>query len=388
LPRPPHPARDGLAIRNYHLLEALARQFRVRAFVLAESERAAAEGIYPADVAVEAVPQAARTLRRSTALLASLVGEAYSLCLYRSRALVGRLAKASSREKPAWLVAHSYHVGPAAIRGGGPVWIDFHNVDSEIWRRMGKGATSPAVRLFARLQAPRVEHAERRLVAESAGFSCVSERDRRRLAPATSPGASLVVPNGVDFQRYAYRTEPALDEVVLFVGDLSWPPNREGVRWFRERVWDLVVRQRPQARAEILGRGAPLLRRAAARPDFLILGEQADTRPHWRRAAVSVVPIRVAGGTRLKILEAAACGVPVVSTPIGAEGLDLSQPDEIRIAEAPEAFAAAICELLADRDGRRRQAEAARRRVETRYAWDAIGASFAEELSRRAERRA
>jgi glycosyltransferase involved in cell wall biosynthesis len=101
---------------------------------------------------------------------------------------------------------------------------------------------------------------------------------------------------------------------------------------------------------------------------------------------VAVVPLRAAAGTRLKILEAAACGVPVVSTSVGAEGLELSDPREIRIADDPEGFARAVAELLADFDARRRQAVAARGRVEELYGWDSIGRTFSRELlSRRAE---
>jgi glycosyltransferase involved in cell wall biosynthesis len=101
------------------------------------------------------------------------------------------------------------------------------------------------------------------------------------------------------------------------------------------------------------------------------------------RAAVAVVPLLAAAGTRLKILEAAACGVPVVSTSVGAEGLDLTDRREIRIADRPADFAGAISELLADAEARRRQALAARRKVEGRYGWESIGRSFSRELLRR-----
>ena len=96
-----------------------------------------------------------------------------------------------------------------------------------------------------------------------------------------------------------------------------------------------------------------------------------------------LVPLRAAAGTRLKILEAAACGVPVVSTSVGAEGLELAEGQEIRIADSPDGFAAAVVELLADPSARRRQAAAARRRIEERYGWDSIGRAFSHELLRR-----
>jgi glycosyltransferase involved in cell wall biosynthesis len=388
LPRPPHPSRDGLAIRNYHLLAALAGAFRVRAVTLLDPERSYGGGEFPPDVAAEFVPQRPRNRRRRAAAAASLLGaRAYSELLYRSAALERLLERWVRDERPAWIVAHAYHVAPAALRAGAPAWIDLHNLDSEIWQRTAETAGSPPARWFARIQAPRVLRLERDLARRAAGLSCVSKRDASALATLGAAVAPLVVENGVDLSRYAMRTsEPAAD-VVFFVGDLSWPPNAEGVRWFHDRVWGRIRSRRPGARAEILGRGAGKDLGALAAPDFAFLGEGGDTRPHWSGAAVAVVPLRSGGGTRLKILEAAACGAPVVATPVGAEGLEFEPETEIRVREDPEAFADAVVALLADREAARRQALRARVRVEARYGWEPIGRDFAGELLRRAGER-
>ncbi len=387
LPRPPHPTRDGLAIRNFYLLRALAEEFLVRAFTLLPAHLAQVAAEYPNGVQVETVPQASRALRRVAAVASSLLrGRAYSPRLYRSRALRARLRRAAQLESPAWIVAHSYHVGPLALGQGRPAWIDFHNVDSEIWRRMGETARSTVERAFTRWQAPRVEAFERSLLSQAAGASCVSERDARVLS-SFARSSPLVVPNGVDLERYTFRAEPAPEEVVFFVGDLTWPPNVEGVRWFCAEVWPRLVQLRPSARAEILGRSPPTDLRDIARqglPGVSFLGEGEDTRPHWRRAAVAVVPLLAGGGTRLKILEAAACGVPVVSTSVGAEGLDFSDGVEILLRDDAEDFADTVARLLADRAARLHQAAAARTLVEQKYGWKGIGARFARELLARA----
>jgi polysaccharide biosynthesis protein PslH len=180
--------------------------------------------------------------------------------------------------------------------------------------------------------------------------------------------------------------EPPREEGIFYVGDLSWPPNAQGIRWFCDEVWPLLSRLRPGARVEILGRGTGSgLRRLVRNPPtgVAFLGEGGDTRSFWARAAVSVVPLLAGGGTRLKILEAAACGVPVVSTPVGAEGLDLVPGSEILLADRADEFASAVAGLLADPEARRAQAAAARRRVENGHDWREIGRRFARELSRR-----
>jgi glycosyltransferase involved in cell wall biosynthesis len=378
-PRPPHPTRDGSAIRNFHLLTAVAREFRVRAFVLLPPHLRGLPQELPPGVEGERFPQAPVPVRRAAALAASTFGRAYSPFLYRSRPLAMRLRQLAASEKPSWIVAHSYHVAPLALDAFGPLWIDFHNLDSELWRRMGESAGSGLSRAFARSQAPRVSRVEASLVARAAGISCVSRREAGlldRLAPAAP---KVVVPNGVDLERYSFRSEAAREEVVFYVGDLSWPPHAEGMAWFRREVWPRIERARPDARAHVVGRGAP----PGLEGRFRFLGEEDDTRPHWAGAAVAVVPLRAAAGTRLKILEAAATGVPVVSTTIGAEGLELEPDVEILVADDPAGFADAVSRLLADPDARRRQAAAARRKVEERYDWRRIGQEFARELLRR-----
>ena len=389
LPRPPHPTRDGLAIRNYHLLRALAESFRVRSFTLLPAHLAGEPSEYPAGVEIESVPHTSRGAQQALAIGASLLsGRAYPEMAYRSRSLAELLARRVAEEKPAWVVAHSYHVGPQALASTCPSWIDFHNLDSEIWRRVGETSRSPLAGAFARVQSPRVAEFERRLARSAAGTSCVSARDAAFLAALAPRAEPLVVPNGVDLARFASRNAPPPGETLLFVGDLGWAPNALGVLWLREQVWPHLKRLRPQVRGEILGRNAPAWLLRTGGPDFTFSGDVADTRPSWQAASVAVVPLLAGGGTRLKILEAAACGVPVVSTSIGAEGLEFQEGAEILLADEAFGFASSVAKLLADPEVASRQARAARVRVEELYGWGEIGRRFAAELLLRSRSRA
>ena len=286
LPRPPHPTRDGLAIRNYHLLAGLTEEFRVRAAALLPPHLAGS-GEYPAGIEVEEVPQAGRMLRRAAALAGSaLTLRAYSALLYRSRPLSSLLAGWVARERPAWVVAHSYHVAPAAISSGARAWADFHNVDSRIWTRMGESAGSLLERWLARWQAPRVERLERGIVRAAAGLSCVSEADARTLAVrgAESP---RVVPNGVDLSRYRFRPEPAAEDTLFFVGDMAWPPNAEGIRWFCAEVWPRLTLLRPESRARSSAARLRRISRAGRHREFPSAAKETTrgrtgTAPPWR----------------------------------------------------------------------------------------------------------
>jgi glycosyltransferase involved in cell wall biosynthesis len=384
LPRPPHPTRDGAAIRNFHLLQALSRRFRLRCFVLVAPHLAGEPGEYPEGAGVEPILQGDRRLRASASFArAAFSKDAYPMLLYRSPALLRRLRESASVEPPALVIGHGLHAGALALDAGLPLWIDLHNVESEIWQRMAATASSVARRLFAAWQAPRVVGAERRVLSGASGASCVSERDAAALCRISLGAAPEVVPNGVDLDHYAFRPGPAASERLFFVGDLSWAPNAEGVRWFARDVWSTLSKQRPGATVEILGRRAPADLVSLTGPRFVLAGEGGDTRPHWRQAAVGIVPLLAGGGTRLKILEAAACGVPVVSTSVGAEGLSFVEGEEILLRDEPGAFAEAVAGLLADAASRARMAEAARRRVEKDYGWAPIGDRFAEAVARK-----
>jgi glycosyltransferase involved in cell wall biosynthesis len=381
LPRPPHSSRDGLAIRNYHLLAALTQEFRVRALALTDRERIY-EGEWPPGVRAEIVPQVRRGLRRVLAAASSLlVGGAYSEKLYRSFALSRRLEALVVEEQPRWVVAHSYHIGLSAARAGKPLWIDCHNLDSEIWKRTAETATSRSVRWFARLQHSRVLGVEGTLAQMASGLSCVSERDAEALRAFGGRAVPLVVPNGVDLVRHAFRRERPRGETVLFIGDLSWPPNADGVRWLLSSVWPHVRSRRSGARLAIVGRSAPADVVREGGPDVVFAGEGGDARAYWLEAAVAAVPLLSGGGTRLKILEAAATGVPVVSTRVGAEGLDFADETEILRRDEPEPFADAIVSRLADPEAAGRQAAAARARVEAQYGWGPIGEAFVRALA-------
>src|SRR5262249_38214837 len=160
--------------------------------------------------------QSNRRVRQARAMLGSIAGDGtYSMSLYRSNRLRSALRDSAREESPSWFVAHSYHVGPFALEGGRS-WIDFHNVDSEIWRRLGAPAATSGLReRFARQQASRVAQWEKRLVSSASGISCVSDRDARILSELGPRVPPVVVPNGVDLEFYVFRAAPSASPKVF-----------------------------------------------------------------------------------------------------------------------------------------------------------------------------
>src|SRR5262249_4451781 len=201
---------DGLAIRNYYLLRALSEVFRVRCFTLLPPHLSADPGEYPERDEVETIPQSDRSLRAVRALAGAAVTRwPYPELRHRSSDVARRVRATAENDLPDWPVDHSYHVGPGAIDSGRRAWVDFHNVESVIWSRMAKTASTAGRRFFARWQAPRVRDLEASLLDGAAGASCVSTRDAAAFSAVSPEAAPLVVPNGVDLERYGFRPAPA-----------------------------------------------------------------------------------------------------------------------------------------------------------------------------------
>lgn len=165
---------------------------------------------------------------------------------------------------------------------------------------------------------------------------------------------------------------------------MDWLPNMDGIRYFVREILPLIRRRRPETTLAIVGRTPPPAIQALAAADRLITvtGTVPDVRPYLWGAQVSIVPLRIGGGTRLKIYESMAAHVPVVSTPIGAEGLSVEDPSNIRLACTPESFAAACLELLENPAERARLAAGGAELVASRFSWEQVTRAFEEVLKR------
>lgn len=258
-----------------------------------------------------------------------------------------------------------------------------HNVETVIWQRRVQHAADPLRRAYLRLQAKRMFDFEKRVCLASGHVAAVSEQDASTMRELFGVERVSVVPTGVDVDYFTPAGDPpplpgggAFD--LVFVGSMDWLPNIDGVRWFADEVLPLIRRRRPECSLAIVGRTPPPAMLALERQDPLIrvTGTVPDIRPYLWRSAVSIVPLRIGGGTRLKIYESMAARAAVVSTTIGAEGLDAHPPGDLRLADSPEEFANTCLELLHDAGARRRQAMAAWEMVSSRYSWEHAARAF------------
>ena len=201
----------------------------------------------------------------------------------------------------------------------------------------------------------------------------VSERDRDILKRAGPDLDISVVPNGVDTKEYSPLIDPSATPTLLMIGKMSYGPNVDGAIFFCEEIFPLVKRQVPNIKLLIVGRDPIKAVCNLASSDVTVTGRVESVIPYYQQSFISVVPLRAASGTRLKILESMALGRPVISTTIGCEGLNVTQGENILIANTPADFAVQTVRLLNDIELRQRLVVGGRRLVETTYDWEIIG---------------
>src|SRR5262249_4823948 len=257
-----------------------------------------------------------------------------------------------------------------------------HNVESILWRRHAEHEANPIKRIAFKLEAAKMLRYERAAVARFDHVIAVSEYDRQQMKTMTDPSRISVVPTGVDLRQYqAAAGESATEPVVIFLGSMDWEANVDGVTYFCREIWPRVKRAAPDARFRVVGRNPDQRVKQLASGDIEVTGRVESVIEHLREAAVFVVPLRIGGGTRLKIYEAMAMRKAVVSTTIGAEGLDVNHGRDILLADDPQTFADYVIELLRDHP-RRMRFEAAAGDQAARYDWSVVTDRFEEALAR------
>ncbi|MBL8220929.1 MAG: glycosyltransferase, partial [Bryobacterales bacterium] len=252
---------------------------------------------------------------------------------------------------------------------------DWHNIESELMRRYAGTEGNPIRKLAALRTAPLLQRVEEGLIKSCDAVAVVSEREQRILL-GRYPGVRIVViPNGVDtaFYRRGAGEEEGERRSLLFVGSMDYHANIDAVQWFAAEIWPGIAEQNPGLRFTVVGKDPPASIRALHGGSVEVTGTVPDVRPYYRQAVALAVPLRVGSGTRLKVLEAMAARVPVISTRCGAEGIDAQHDRELLYAETREEFCLAVAKLCTESGSRARLTAAAEDLVGRNYEWSAIG---------------
>lgn len=378
----PYPSISGKRIRTLALTQRLARRHRVT-YVChrnADADEARRAADHFADLGIHTVVVDRTVPPRSgplfyARLAANLFSPLpYSVASHTSKPLTEALARLAAEDAPdLWHVEWTPYA--QAINGiPGRRVVMAHNVESVIWQRYHETERHPLKRWFIGHQWRKYRDFERHALQAADLTIAVSGVDADRFRTDFAVPAVDVVDNGVDVDYFRPMDEVREPGTMLFLGSLEWRPNLDGAVQFIERVLPVVRREEPEARLLLVGRNPPdwLKRLAAATPNVELHGDVPDVRPYLARAGMLVVPLRIGGGSRLKILEALASGTPVVSTRVGAEGLELTPGRHFTQTDDVDDLAEGALSLIRDPHLAKQQADEGRAVVLRRYHWDRL----------------
>lgn len=385
--RLPYPPREGHQLRAWHLLKALATRHEVTLLSFLRRDDALDEaGPLRAVLAhLETFPIAGEHSRFSlaTALLrGTLTPAPFLAARYDSATLRARLVELA---RDADLVHFDMlplmaHVD--CVPAGVPVTLNAHNVEHHLLAKRAQIEPRLAARLFLSSQVARLHAFEQRACRRADAILACSDPDAASLREL-APGRDVdVIANGVDLDGNRPSLAAPDPARLVFVGQMGWFPNRDGVDWFLQSVFPRIVAARPDAQFVLVGKADGYEVPAAVAGNVRLAGFVEDLRPDVHQAAVYVVPLRAGSGTRLKVLEAMALGKAIVTTTIGSEGIVLRHGESALFADDAEGFAEATLNLMDSPERVARMGAAARRLAEARYGWDAIGAQLLDRYER------
>lgn len=400
-----HPVDKGGKIRTYNMLRELKRGHHVTYLALDDGSGAGEAQELAAEYCHELVTVPHRTRAKFTAgfyaeLAQNLASPLpYFMKKYESALMRRELLRLTAGQSFDVVVCDFLQPSVNVPRRLPCATLLFqHNVEAMIWKRHYEVQRHPLKKAYLYGQWLKTRAYERAACRRFDFVVAVSAEDRETIRREYGVEAVGDVPTGVDTEYFKPRvacgsSEPpsaAPPRGLVFTGSMDWLPNEDAIRYFTREIMPLVRREVPHVTLTVVGRDpyAGLVELGRSDPSIVVTGRVEDVRPYIERAAVYVVPIRVGGGTRLKIYEAMAMAKPVVSTTVGAEGLPVRDGEHVVLADTPQDFAAAVVRLLGDESAARSLGERSAHLVRERFGWSSVAEEFARLCERAVERHA
>ncbi len=378
----PYPMTSGKRLRTLNLLMRLARRHRLTYICHrnADPDEAQSAARHFRELGIETVvverPIPRKSGPRFYARLAANVASSlpYSVATHASSELRQAVVEfAKNHVVDLWHCEWTPYAQTMRALPGARWLVMAHNVESLIWQRMAETERNAVRRWYIRRQWHKYERFERWAYAAATRSIAVSADDARLMREQFGATEVDVVDNGVDTHFFQPQLGPREPKTLLFLGSLDWRPNLDAVSVLLESIFPSVRAFEPEAKLLIVGRNPPeWLTERARQPGVELHGSVPDVRPFIARGGLLAVPLRIGGGSRLKILEALSCGLPVVSTRIGAEGLELEAARHLDVVEGIDPMAEALVAAIRQPQRVRAQAEEGRRHVLARYDWDSL----------------
>jgi len=382
-----HPVDKGGKIRSYNMLKELKRSCHITYLTLDDGTADANARELASEYCHELVSIPHRVREKFTPgfyldLVVNLTSDLpYAIKKYESPAMRDEIARRVNDGRFDVLVCDFLAPAVNVPRGiDCPAVLFQHNVEAMIWKRHFEVQTNAAKKSYLFRQWQKMHAFEAQACPEFDCVIAVSREDRDLMEQEYGLKEVYDVPTGVDteFFRPSGNRERRAENLV-FTGSMDWLPNEDAIRYFTEQILPRVKQEVPNVTLTVVGRNPypGLLELSKRDPAVIVTGRVDDVRPYMDEAAVYIVPLRIGGGTRLKIYEAMAMEKPIVSTSIGAEGLPLENGQEIVLADTPETFAAAVVKLIRQPELAEEIGQRAAAKVREKFGWDKVAESFA-----------
>lgn len=387
-PFPPYPADFGGALRTYNLLKQAIRAGHEIHLICwgcgnAPRDQESVRVLSDLCASVQLVDKPVRQ-KRWQQLQALTSRRSFQYFFHYSPAIQKLLADTIRRVKPQLIQVEFSQMAYYALPVGIPAVLDLHNIEYEVLQRMAEKSGTRFRRMYNLLEYSKFKRDEPHLWQRFDSLLATSKRDHDIVLEYLPDARILVVPNGVDTE-YFHPVDPndcVKNDTVIFTGLMSYFPNIDGVQFFKREIWPYIEQALPAIRWTIMGLNPPPEVQAFAGASIEVTGGVDDVRPRIWQSAVCVVPLRMGGGTRLKVVEALAMGKAMVSTSLGCEGIDVEDDQHLLIRDDPRLFAGAVIDLL--QDPRRREAlgQAGRQLAIEKYDWQVIARPMLDEWQR------
>ncbi len=344
----PYPPGFGGAVRIYHLIRQLSRRHQVHLLSFREETGSGdPRGLEPFCRTITLIPRRVGDKRRQQ-VISLLSPHSFQWRFHYSRVMQTALDRLVGEQNINLIIVEFSQMAVFRFPVGVPVVIDEHNIEFDLLERMAAREGGFIRRLFNRIEAAKFRLEELACVKNAALTLVTSERDQEILVSLNPGLKTAVITNGVDCDHFARPDGPRHLENAVFVGATHYFPNEDGVLFFLREIREKIRKRWPSFKFTIVGGNPPPAITRYRADDTEITGYVADVRPYMWAASLFVVPLRMGGGTRFKIVEAMAAGVPVVSTRLGAEGIHVVDERELLLADEPDAFAAAVGKVFAN----------------------------------------
>jgi glycosyltransferase involved in cell wall biosynthesis len=378
-PFAPVPPDFGGGLRVYHLIRQVAKRHRVTVLTYGMPQDAAR---LRKEFDLPQVRVVAPTWKAASRLAGQLFST-FTRHSFSQQSLTGAAFQAELddllRDESFDVVQTEFsNLGPFVLKTRALKVLDAHNVEYDNFRRMYESSPWGIRKLHYGLEHQRMKADELACCRMQDVLLTTSERDKELFRKDVQT-PTFVVPNGMDGAYFTPRSDVEVEpDSIVFTGMMGYVPNHDGINWFLDEVLPLIAAKVPKVKLYVVGKNPPesITRRASER--VVVTGTVPDVRPFVWRSSVYVVPLRMGGGTRLKVAEALAMKKPMVSTRIGCEGIDLKDGESVLLADSPEEFAAAVVRLLGDVRLRKVLSENGALVAKRKYDWNVIGDTLEE----------